>query len=404
MTASKITLKAAFVAGPMYDGLYERLALFEQKTGIHVEIGFRGDHPSLNEHVAEHGGGYDLISTHSKYSPSQSRFLRPLDSLIGASELAGFEPSTVELMRYKGQLLQLPRLIDAKILIYRRDLFEDTSLKFAFKSEYNRELSVPRTWDEMVEVAEFMNAGPGRNGFVFPGKESGLFGHFYEILESAGGSLFTPDLEPAFVTDAGRYAVSTLVKLYQMGSPRELTDWHYDQVAAHFQAGRAAMTTDWPGAYHGYQSSPAVNRRFDVAIYPTGPSGKRRVYSGGHSFALTTGTRDVPAALELLRFLTSEESQLDDARRGSVVARTAAMRTVRSEAAPGSREARRLEILETTMRDCMAIPPKFPDYPACEDALWSSVRSALTGELTVDAALNAAADAVRRTLSAGAHR
>ena len=267
-----------------------------------------------------------------------------------------------------------------------------------------RELAVPQTWDDLAEVAAFCNTGPNRNGFVFPGKESGLFGHFYEILESAGGVLFTPDLQPGFVSDAGHYAVSTLVELYREACPRELVDWHYDQVAAHFQAGRALMTTDWPGAYHGYQNSPMVGRKFDVAIYPKGPSGQRRVYSGAHSFALTSGTRDVPAALELLRFLTSEESQLDDARRGSIVARTAAMRTIRGEAAPGSRELRRLEILDTTMRECMAIPPKFPDYPACEDALWSSIRSALTGELDVEGALNAAAGAVRRTLNKGAHR
>ena len=397
-------VKAALVGGPMYDGLYTRLKEFEQKTGIHVEVGFKGDHPSLNEHVAEHGGEYDLVSTHSKYSPSQSKFLRPLDDLLTREELAGFEPSTLELMRYRGQLLQLPRVIDAKIILYRKDLFDDPSMNFVFKQQFERELAPPQTWDELVEIASFFNQGAGRNGFVFPGKESGLFGHFYEILESAGGELFTADLEPGFVSDAGRYAVTTLVKLYREAAPRELIDWHYDQVAAHFQSGKAAMTTDWPGAYHGYQSAPAIKSRFDIAIYPSGPSGKRRVYSGGHSFALTTGTRDVPAALELLRFLTSEESQFDDAQRGSVVARPAAMKKIRAQSPPGSREARRLEILETTMRECMAIPPKFPEYPACEDAIWDSVRSALTGKLDIDGALKSAADAVRRARTEHAHR
>jgi multiple sugar transport system substrate-binding protein len=397
-------LKVALVGGPMYDGLYARLAQFEKNSGVRVEVGFKGDHPALNEHVAAHGAEYDLISTHSKYSPSQSEFLRPLDSLLSKDELTGFEPSTLELMRYRGQLLQLPRVIDAKILFYRKDLFQDPSIQFVFKKQFEREFAPPQTWDELVEIAAFCNQGTGRNGFVFPGKESGLFGHFYEILESAGGELFTADLEPGFVSDAGRYAVSTLVHLYREAAPRELIDWHYDQVATHFQAGNAAMTTDWPGAYHGYQNAPAIKSRFDVAIYPTGPSGKRRVYSGGHSFALTSGTRDVPAALELLRFLTSEESQLDDAKRGSVVPRPAAMKKIREQCEPGSREARRLEILETTMRECMAIPPKFPEYPACEDAIWDSVRGALTGKYDINGALNAAADAVRRAKKEHAHR
>jgi len=82
--------------------------------------------------------------------------------------------------------------------------------------------------------------------------------------------------------------------------------------------------------------------------------------------------------------------------RAPVVPSLLAMRTVRAEAVPESREARRLAILEDTMRDCMAIPPKFPEYPACEDALWSALREALLGKLEPDAALREAAEAVRR--------
>lgn len=389
------TLKVAFVGGPMYDGLYDRLPTFEKAAGLKVEVCFKGDHPALNEHLEKHGGACDLVSTHNKYSPSQAHFLRPLDGLVSKQELARFTPATVELMRYKGALLQLPRVIDSKIVFYRKDLFDDPPIREAFRKQHKRELAVPQTWDEFAATAAFCHQDDAHAGFVFPGKESGLFGHFYEILVSAGGELFTPDLEPAFVSDAGTYAVELLTRLYREAAPKALVDWHYDAVAAHFLAGKAAMTTDWPGSYHAYRHSPVVGAKFDVAIYPKGPAGKRSVYSGGHSFALTTGTRDVPAALELLLFLTSDESQTHEARLGSVVPSLKAMETVRTEAAPGSREARRLEMLEETMRNCMTIPPKFPAYPPCEDALWASVRSALTGERGAKAALEHASAAIR---------
>ncbi|MCZ7648301.1 MAG: extracellular solute-binding protein [Planctomycetota bacterium] len=320
------TLKVAFVSGPMYDGMYHRLPEFEARAGLRVEVGFRGDHPALNEHLAAHGAAYDLVSTHSKYAPSQARFLRPLDELLAPGDLEGFAPSTVELMRYKGALLQLPRVIDSKILFFRSDFAADPMLRDGYLALAGKELKPPETWDELAFMAALFKQQTGQDGFVFPGKESGLFGHFYEILESAGGELFTPDLEPAFVSDAGRYAVNLLVKLYREAAPKEVPDWHYDQVAAHFLAGKAAMTTDWPGSWHAYVHSPIVGERFDVAIYPKGPSGRRRVYSGGHSFALTTGTRDVPAALALLRFLTGEESQTHEARLGSVVPASAPWR------------------------------------------------------------------------------
>ena len=42
----------ALVTGPAYDPLYERLRGFEEATGIKVSVGFGGDHPSLNKHLA----------------------------------------------------------------------------------------------------------------------------------------------------------------------------------------------------------------------------------------------------------------------------------------------------------------------------------------------------------------
>lgn len=389
-------LRIALIAGPMYDGLYDRLPLFEQANGLKVEVAFKGDHPALNEHLAEYGGTYDLVSTHSKYAPSQAGFLRPLDGLLEDAELKAFEASAVELMRFRGQLLQLPRVVDSKLVLYRKDLFDSEPLCSRYESEFSRAFRFPGTWDEFADTACFLRAHAGIAGFVFPGKESGLFGHFYEILESAGGQLFTDDLEPAFVSDAGRYACELLVRLYRESAPKELPDWHYDQVAECFLSGKAAITTDWPGSYHAYRDSKVVGDLFDVAIYPVGPSSKRRVYSGAHSFALTTGTRDVPAAIELLRFLCSEESQLHEARLGSVVPRTAVMARLHQEAPAGSRDARRIEILRQTMASCMAIPPKFSEYPACEDALWGSIRQALLGECSVEQALQRAAEAVSK--------
>lgn len=389
------TLKVALVGGPMYDGLYARLPKFEKATGLRVEIGFIGDHPALNEHLAEHGCVYDLVSTHSKYAPSQAAFLRPLDGLISGTELERFTSAAVELMRYNGELLQLPRVIDSKIMLYRRDLFANT--------RQGRELKPPRTWDELVETATLLHHNDEHAGFVFPGKESGLFGHFYEILESAGGQLFTPDLEPAFAGPAGLYALEVLSKLYRQAAPESVVNWHYDAVAQHFLSGKAAITTDWPGAYHAYRQSPVVGDVFGVAPYPAGPAGLRRVYSGGHSFALTAGTRDLPAALELLRFLVSDESQTHEARLGSIVPSIMAMQAVHAETPAGSREALRLEILSAAMRDCMAIPPKFPAYPACEDALWEAVRKVMMGALAPQMALEQAALSVRRIIQAANH-
>jgi len=86
----------------MYDHLY---SIFDEHG---VEVVVHADHPTLNRKVAEMltaGERIDLLSTHSKYAPSQANWLRPLNSLIDHSAIHELAPLAVDLCRYHGQLL-----------------------------------------------------------------------------------------------------------------------------------------------------------------------------------------------------------------------------------------------------------------------------------------------------------
>jgi multiple sugar transport system substrate-binding protein len=65
---------------------------------------------------------YDLVSTHTKYAPSQLDFLAPLDRLVGADELEDFVPLILEPASVGGSLYGVPRNIDVRLLHYRADL------------------------------------------------------------------------------------------------------------------------------------------------------------------------------------------------------------------------------------------------------------------------------------------
>lgn len=131
-------LQIALVSGPAYDPLYERLSAFTGMTGIKVNVAFSGDHPSLNHHLAGLSQvPYDLVSTHTKYAPSQTDFLVPLNDVIGASELEDFAPLLLELVTIDGLLYGLPRNIDVRLLHYRTDIIA----------------SPPDTWDELFDLA-----------------------------------------------------------------------------------------------------------------------------------------------------------------------------------------------------------------------------------------------------------
>jgi multiple sugar transport system substrate-binding protein len=370
-----MTVRAALIAGPMYDALYSRLPDFTAQSGIAVEVAFSGDHPALNEHLASlavHGPvSYDLVSTHTKYAPSQQAFLAPLDSLIDSSELADFMPQLLDLARIRGSLYSLPRNVDVRLLHYRTDLISQP----------------PATWDELLDLARALNRPPAHYGFVFPGMESGLFGTFYELVEMGGGELFPPDLVPRIENEGGRWALSLLRTFYAEGLvPPDVVEWHYDKVHDCFRDGHAAMVGDWPGYYADYcdRRASAVHDRFALARYPVGPKDKSLVYGGSHTFALTEQGARSSEALALLRFLTAPEQQWLEAEQGSVPVRTSVMRRAQEQAAAA--EKARWHTLEEAISG-VVIPPKFGRYPQVEEVLWCTVQAAITGAVSVDAAL-----------------
>jgi multiple sugar transport system substrate-binding protein len=375
----------------MYDPLHARLREFEGREGIPVEAVVAPTHPDLNDRIAGEFGSedawYDLISTHTKYAPSQEQWLTPLDDDLEAGELGPFSPRALELARIGSALYGVPRNLDVKLLLYRTDLLGEP----------------PSSWEGLSETAAALKAGGEvPYGFAFPGKESGLFGHFFELHAMAGGTMFPSDGPPApsFYDEAGRWALSLLVRLYREAAPPETPDWHYDEVAACFREGRVAMSTDWPGGFYTYVGEgSAVRGRFDVALYPEGPAG-RYVYSGSHTFAIPTTVRDRPAALSLLRFLTSRESQAFEARLGTLPARTDSLADARDEAEPGSLEERRWGLLEEASRAAL-VPPKHPRYPLVEDEIWQGLREALLGKKGVEEALRDTQAAARRAAEGG---
>ncbi|MFL6335819.1 MAG: extracellular solute-binding protein [Pyrinomonadaceae bacterium] len=366
-------VSVALVTGPAYDPLYERLQGFTEATGVHVSVGFGGDHPALNRHLASLDEvPYDLVSTHTKYAPSQLDFLAPLEGLLGADELEDFVPLILELASVGGSLYGVPRNIDVRLLHYRADLIQRP----------------PATWDALLEEARAQNSPPERYGFVFPGRESGLFGTFYELAEMAGACLFPETLVPDIENEGGRWALGLLRTLYKEGLvPQEMPAWHYEEVHQCFRSGRAAMVGDWPGYYALYRDArlSAVHDRLGLSPYPEGPAGKSLAYGGGHTFALTRRGAESPEALRLLLHLTAPEQQLFEARCGCVPVRRSVMRRVQSEADAPNRA--RLAMLEEVIARHILVPPKFARYPQVEDVLWRTVIRAVVGEVPVEEAL-----------------
>jgi multiple sugar transport system substrate-binding protein len=380
-------LQVALISGPAYDPLYECLPAFTAATGIKVNVAFRGDHPALNHHLATLSEvPFHLVSTHTKYAPSQLGFLAPLNELIEPAELTDFAPLLLELARVDGSLYSLPRNIDVRLLHFRTDLIDRP----------------PATWDDLLDLARKHNSPPACFGFLFPGRESGLFGTFFELAEMAGAHLFPEGLVPDIENEGGRWALQFLRACYaEELVPRELPDWHYDKVHECFRRGAAAMVGDWPGYYSLYRDAKisAVHDRLGLSPYPSGPAGKSLAYGGGHTFALTKQGAPRSDALELLLYLTATEQQIGEARRGCVPVRRSVMKQMQSEADEANRA--RLAMLEKVIAEHILIPPKFARYPEVEEVLWRTVQRAFLSEMEIDDALRHMTEQISQIVRGG---
>ena len=370
-------LRVALIAGPQYDGLLPRIDDFTKATGISVDVSFQGDHSTLNAHLASAlpaGSSYDLVSTHSKYAPSQAQWLTPLDDEV---EVASFRPAAMDLCRFHARLFCLPRNIDARLLWLRRDLLGDAA--------------PPTSWDDLLNLAASIR---GASGFAFPAHGSGLFGTFFELAVAFGGRLFDDDARPQFDCDGARRALQWLVTAHRERrvTPPDLASWYFDEVSAGFRKGRVAMIGDWPG-YYGLLLAAGGHDVAVVARYPSGPAG-RSVYAGCHGFAIPIGGQHRPQALQLLAHLTSHETATTEAARGMVPARSDVSLPVAHDL-----DRRRANLLDLTIAEDLLTFPPLADYPEIEDAASAALRAAVLGEVSAADALTTAQTAAEQTLS-----
>ena len=341
-----MTLRVALVGGPMYDGLYDLIA-------DDVEVVVHADHPTLNRTVAAMlaaGDRIDVLATHGKYAPSQAAWLHPLDDLVDSSALGALAPRAVDLCRFEGALLCAPRNIDVRVLWYRSDLLRRP----------------PDTWADVVASGAALG---------FPGRESGLFGTFFELVTSHGGRLFDDDAAPAMISSEAIAAVELLGELAAR-APDDLVSWHYDDVDRALLDGRVAMAAAWPGGYGAIHDSD-MYEHLAPACYPAGPS-RRVSYAGCHAWAIPTTCGDVPGAVELVHRLLSEEAGALDASGGSVCAHVKAFAAVTPRDATDDR---RLEATRAMIEDGMITYPPLARFPEVEDAGWGAINGALRGEI-----------------------
>lgn len=158
---------------------------------------------------------------------------------------------------YAGKLYTLPYDGDVLSLYYRKDLFNDSTEKSNFEKVYNRELTPPETWDELLDVAKFFTR---KKGDMLAGEklDSDFYGYSFLALRgsfsfawwlaefaSRGGTYFDKDMNPMINSEQGVIALQRLIDVLPY-CPPDVLAYGYDELKDAYILGRTAMCLQWP--------------------------------------------------------------------------------------------------------------------------------------------------------------
>ncbi|MGF1474959.1 MAG: ABC transporter substrate-binding protein [Geminicoccaceae bacterium] len=299
--------------------LRDHLDQFEEQSGHTVEIVSMP--PSTTDQFGQYklwlsaqNADIDVYRVDVIWAPQLDTHLVDLTDHVQDVIGDHFEP-IVESQTVEGRLVALPMFTDAPALFYRSDLLE----------KHGRE--VPTTWPEMAETAQIVmdaERAEGNDdiwGFVFQGAAyEGLTCDALEWVKSnGGGQIVEADGEISINNEKAAEALDMAASWVGTIAPEGVLSYKEEDSRGVWQTGNAVFMRNWPYAYSLSQGEDsAVKGKFDVTTLPVGPSGESSAATlGGWNLAVSNYSPNQEAAIEMVKFLASEEIQKDRALRSS---------------------------------------------------------------------------------------
>jgi multiple sugar transport system substrate-binding protein len=255
---SGITLDVTWEAGPQaVEPIEFSGPMWTELTGVEINV-IEMDVPDLfSTVVADHqagGSSFDVVQLTPNNLPDLTAggIIDPVNDYIAQymnpADLDDYHPLYKNITDYDGQTWGLWDDGDIFLLYYRTDLFEDPDLQAAFEASAGRALTVPATWDELAEVAQFFTdeLAPEIQGWGI-WRNSFNDAMFMPAFQANGGQFFDVDNEMRALinSEAGVETVNQMLAQNEAG-PDEMLSWGIFEPLVAYMAGELAMTVFWP--------------------------------------------------------------------------------------------------------------------------------------------------------------
>ncbi len=291
----------------------EALARFERThPGVHVrrEIGphsSSGFHDLVSQRLKNGDERVDVFFMDVVWLAefSAAGWAAPLDDRLDAAERARFLDGAMQAATWRSRLYGVPAFVDVGLLYYRKDLL----------SKYHAR--VPQTWPELASTARTVVEGEHRATLAGYSAQlmqyEGLVCNLLELAAGNGAVLVDEGAGKSRLGDPRVLEAVAWMRDEMLGTlaPRSLLTYQEPESLALFLQGDAVFLRDWPYAWKAANdaSQSHVAGRVGVAPLPRFPAGPSSGALGGWYYGVSRFSRHPDDAWELVRFLSSAETQ-----------------------------------------------------------------------------------------------
>jgi trehalose/maltose transport system substrate-binding protein len=298
--------------------LEEAIALFEARTGVHVDRHIGSENASeyyreLTTKLRNHDPDLDVFFLDVIWPPEFAArgWLADLSERLPESARADFFPGPLNADTIDGAVRAVPFNIDVGLLFYRKDLLE----KYHF--------SPPATWKELLAQSDAILAGEGKTHPDLIGyagqfdQYEGLVCNLLEFVESGGGSLLDAQGRPALASPEVIHAVRFIRDelLHNAAHPRRASDYlltaKEQESRDIFARGDAVFLRNWPETWN-ILNNPArssVAGRVGMAPLPAFEGGRHAGTLGGWQLGIAAYSPRQAMAWKFISFMTGHETQ-----------------------------------------------------------------------------------------------
>jgi multiple sugar transport system substrate-binding protein len=302
--------------------------LYEQETGIKVTVvqepwGTFGDR--FFTAMAAKSTEWDMVVGDSQWigqGATSGYYVDLTDFMTKNGIDKSVTPATLqyygEYPAGSGKYWAYPTEGDADGWAYRKDLFEDQANKDAFKAKYGYDLAVPKTYKELMDIANF-----------FTQKDKGLYG--VAIYSQKDYDAITMGVENTMFPWGGVWqdkdnnvmgivnsqnnidALQAYKDLYDCCQAPGLSNAFYQETNDAFTGGKVVMAMNY-FAFFPALTNPATNKYADSTGFfpnPAGPKGDKGAALGGQGTSIISFISDErkQAAMDFLKWFAEEKNQ-----------------------------------------------------------------------------------------------